>query len=532
LSVDIQFVQGLSGTPTATLTIALSGSANSLPPVDVTVSLVTNGASIEPIGSFDTPLDNSAGVTGSIPVTGWALDDVEVTRVRIFRDPVGTEPAGTRVFIGDAAFVDGARPDVAGLYPALPRNTRAGWGYLLLTNFLPNLGNGTFKLYAVAEDADGHTTVFGPTTITCTNSSASTPFGANDTPGQGERVSGIVHNFGWVLSPKPGRADVPGGGSVTVLIDGLPVGTPGGWTSRPDLTLLFGGAYDGVGSALAVFTFDSRTLSNGVHTIAWLVNDNLGRPAGVGSRFFTVSNSSLVAAPVTAPTAALQAAARGALEGRRGVVADAPLTTYEADADGVITIEAEELDRIELKTGATAGHLVTPAGPAPLPIGSRIDPEDGTFTWLAGVGFVGRYDFVFDTPAGRRDVTIVLHPKRAATAGAQVVIDLPGPSQTVTRAFSIAGWAADLGAPTGTGIDAIHVWAYPVDGTDPVFLGSAELGVARPDVAAAHGARVASSGYQLRVQDLAPGTYDLAIFPWVASLNGFAPAQVVRVTVR
>jgi hypothetical protein len=43
---------------------------------------------------------------------------------------------------------------------------------------------------------------------------------------------------------------------------------------------------------------------------------------------------------------------------------------------------------------------------------------------------------------------------------------------------------------------------------------------------------VASSGYQLRVQDLAPGTYDLAIFPWVASLNGFAPAQVVRVTVR
>ena len=95
----------------------------------------------------------STGVTGSIAVTGWAMDDVEVTRVRILRDPVAGEPPGVLVFIGDAVLVEGARPDVQAIFPTSPRNSRAGWGYLMLTNFLPGLGNGTFRLTAIADDA-------------------------------------------------------------------------------------------------------------------------------------------------------------------------------------------------------------------------------------------------------------------------------------------------------------------------------------------------------------------------------------------
>ena len=45
--------------------------------------------------------------------------------------------------------------------PGTPLNTRAGWGYLMLTNFLPAGGNGTFTLYAYADDRDGHTTLLG-----------------------------------------------------------------------------------------------------------------------------------------------------------------------------------------------------------------------------------------------------------------------------------------------------------------------------------------------------------------------------------
>jgi hypothetical protein len=411
--------------------------------VTVTLALVANGTAAAPFGIVETPLNQATNVTGSIGVTGWVLDDIEVTRVRILRDPVGSEPPGTLVYIGDAAFVDGARPDVAAAYPQLPRTTRAGWGYLLLTNFLPNLGNGTFRLHAYADDADGHTTLLGSKTITCTNATAVTPFGAIDTPGQGEQVSGVVHNFAWVLSPAPGRADVPGGGTVSVIIDGQVVGVPTGWTSRPDLTALFDATrYPGINTALAAYSFDSRTLANGTHTIAWLVTDNLGRAEGIGSRYFTVTNSSLVAetsavaedtmAAYTAEATDLRAEPAGALRARRGFDLTAPWSTYVPDAAGVITIEAEELDRLELRTGATAAHLLTPAGPAPLPIGARLDPADGTFTWLVGVGFVGAYDFAFASPDASRTVRIVLRPKHRPERGAQLAVDLPPPAPSLS----------------------------------------------------------------------------------------------------
>jgi hypothetical protein len=54
-----------------------------------------------------------------------------------------------------------------------------------------------------------------------------------------------------------------------------------------------------------------------------------------------------------------------------------------------------------------------------------------------------------------------------------VAIDLPRPGTTVDRPFVIAGWAADAAARSGTGVDAIHIWAYPALGGAPLFLGVA-----------------------------------------------------------
>ena len=111
------------------------------------------------------------------------------------------------------------------------------------------------------------------------------PFGAIDTPGQGDTVTGSVNNFGWVVSPGNRRADPPSGGIVNVFIDGLPLGSPFGWSARSDLTALFPvGQYPGIVNAQGVFTFDSTALTNGVHTISWGVTDNVVGAAGVGSR--------------------------------------------------------------------------------------------------------------------------------------------------------------------------------------------------------------------------------------------------------
>jgi len=90
---------------------------------------------------------------------------------------------------------------------------------------LPGGGNGTYRLVVYADDVDGHRTLLGARTITCSNARATMPFGSIDTPGQGDTVSGTVVNFGWALTPKP--AMIPFDGStIDVLIDGINVGHP------------------------------------------------------------------------------------------------------------------------------------------------------------------------------------------------------------------------------------------------------------------------------------------------------------------
>jgi hypothetical protein len=243
-------------------------------------------ASTAPFGVIDTPMDYATGVTGALAVTGWALDDVGVTRVRIARDPVGGEPLDAQVYIGDATFVDGARPDVQAAYPSLPNASRAGWGLQVLTNMLPNQGTGTFRLYAYADDVDGHTTLLGFRTITCMNAGATAPFGTIDTPGQGETVSGTVVNFGWALS----RALIPPDGStIDVLVDGAAVGHPVYNNFRADIATLFPGLPNSSGP-VGYFMLDTTTLTNGIHAITWVVHDSMGATQGIGSRYFWVAN--------------------------------------------------------------------------------------------------------------------------------------------------------------------------------------------------------------------------------------------------
>lgn len=592
LTISTQFAAGLLAVQTGAIHITVTGAANTAGPVIVSLTSLSPSQTAPPYGVIETPAEGATGVTGSIPVTGWALDDVEVTNVRIARDRVAGEPPGAPVFIGYATLVDGARPDVQAGFPTAPRNSRAGWGYLLLTNFLPNLGNGTFRLTAIADDADGRSTELGSRTITCTNATATAPFGSIDTPAQGETISGRYHNFGWVLSPGLRRSDVPGGGQVRVVIDGVVGETPDGWVSREDLTALFPIAqFSGVANALAVTTIDTTALTNGVHTIAWLVTDNQGAASGIGSRYFTVSNGSpsLDPAQVAGDSTRITASARRSIPpaasvrslemdldavpvdgapvmGRRGYDVAAPLRTY-AIQGGRATVHAEEIDRIELRLSTTSGHrysgyLRSGAALVRLPIGSSLNASSGQFTWAPGVGFVGTYDFVFlrssgDRTVARQEVRIVLHPKGSNRTGAQVVIDTPTtparravplsstrdgvPAIDVRDSFLVAGWAADLDARAGAGIDTVHVWAYPVDAgiaggarrhDGAIFLGVADYGGPRPDIADTHGARFENSGFSLRVDSLAAGTYDIAVFAYSAVTQRFMPAKAVRVRVK
>ena len=205
------------------------------------------------------------------------------------------------MFIGYGTLVAGARSDVEALYEGTtPRAYLAGWGYMLLTNFLPdrtqapatpNGGNGTFTLYAYAIDFENKTSLLGSKTITLDNAHATKPFGAIDTPGQGGTASGGAFvNFGWALTPLPAVIPIDGS-TITVYVDGVLLGNATYNQFRSDIAGAFPG-YDNSNGAVGFRVIDTTALANGVHTIGWLVYDNLGRGDGIGSRFFSVANGS------------------------------------------------------------------------------------------------------------------------------------------------------------------------------------------------------------------------------------------------
>jgi YVTN family beta-propeller protein len=117
------------------------------------------------------------------------------------------------------------------------------------------------------------------------------------------------------------------------------------------------------------------------------------------------------------------------------------------------------------------------------------------------------------------------------TSGLRMAVDAPVSGASAPGSFVVAGWALDGSAVSGSGIDAVHVWAYPSSGAAPMFAGAAALGHSRPDVAAAFGAQFGSAGYALDVQNLPAGTYTLIVYAHQASTGAFAAERAVSVTV-
>jgi hypothetical protein len=412
LTVEIVNPGGLpaSGSLSGRITLLSTDVLNSPQYVDVSFQLKAPGTSAVPFGAFDTPADGTSGITGAIPVTGWALDDVGIDRVEVWRDPVpGFETSGSpngKIFLGQAYLVAGARPDVEAIYAGtLPRPQLAGWGFMVLTNFLPDRtvvptqpfgGNGSFVLYAYAVDFDGHTALLGSKGITCDNAHATTPFGTIDTPAQGGTASGASFvNFGWALTPLP--ATIPTNGSTLwVFVDGAPLGHPTYNQFRSDVAAAFPG-YNNSAGPVGYFFLNTTGLGNGTHTIAWSAADNLGRTTGLGSRYFTVFNGSAsLLAPGGTATAGDLGQAYGTDLGRDvGSLAEARWTPPLAvDGHEGAPISVGFDGAAKTVDGSTSAYAVVGERLQRLPVGARFDAASSRLTWTPGPGFVGDHEMV------------------------------------------------------------------------------------------------------------------------------------------
>lgn len=403
-----------AGTHNGTITVTASNAVNS--PQTVAVQLVVKYPSQDqpPFGSFEVPDDGETGVSGAIPVTGWALDDIGVESVFIYRDV-----NGSLGLLGEAVFVEGARADVEQAFPTYPRNSRGGWGYMLLTNFLPE---GELKLKVIAKDTTGHQVELGTKTVYLDHENAVLPFGAIDTPLQGGEASGNTYwNQGWVLTPNPNK--IPEDGStINVYVDGTFKGKATYNNPRKDIANFFP-SYANTDGPGAYFGLDTTAYANGVYSISWGVVDSGGNKAGIGSRYFTIQNTSNRA---SADSTTAEPAPQGQLKVAQNFNKKAKMMSIDTleqipanyeepfkvqtgfgtdfipadmypDANGHIHLNVPQMERIEIEVGPNveAAYQLVGVETRALPIGSNLDTERGIFTWQLGAGFMGDHHLVF-----------------------------------------------------------------------------------------------------------------------------------------
>lgn len=466
VTVSINPSQLSPGNYNSSIAISAPGASNSPQTIPVLLTVKRSSQDSEPWGEFSTPLEGST-VSSSIPVTGWALDDVEIQGVKIY-----IEQGNSLMFIGDAGFVEGARPDVETAYPGYPFNYKAGWGYMMLTNFLPNHGNGVFVLHAQATDNNGHTFTLGTKTITVDNIHAVKPFGAIDTPAPNGIAAGKKYiNWGWALTPQPNHLATNGSG-INVWVDGVNKGHPHYNISRSDIASFFPG-YANSQKASGYYSLDTTTYSNGLHSIQWTATDNAGNTDGIGSRFFLIYNSTSSSKPnchsqsnpLPPGSLILEDIPTNSrpIQFKHGYHHDLPQTLHP-NPNHIPHIFIKELEPICINlsgnlqdnindpvkpenvnpghvnptnvnptninpgnenssdTNIFYGALATGNQLNPLPIGSTLIPQEGVFYWQPGPGFIGSYHLVFikEDRQGRltrQELQVTIIPKYPVSSG-------------------------------------------------------------------------------------------------------------------
>ncbi len=442
LTIGVDPAGKTAGTYTGTVSVRDPDAINT--PQTVSVTMVVQVTTAGPIGAFESPRER-ASVKGTIPLTGWALDDLGVASLEIRRNPVSSDPAGNigrdgLVAVGTAMFIEGSRPDIETLYPNYPLKNRGGWGYMLMTYSLPGSGNGTFILHAIATDQEGNRVEVGKRTIIANDKYNTKPFGAVDAPAWGKTISGTAYSDkGWMLTPRP-KIIATSGRTVWVWIDGVKRARPVYNQYRADIALMFP-LLRNKGGAGGTYVLNTRQYANGNHTIKWVATDSAGAVGNTGTSYFRVQNTPSGAVltsdlALTLKTAGTGTAALGRLADLAGIPQDykTPLfrrTGFGAegafepaftDDQGVVEAVVEEDGLVEVRlgtSGSVKGYLVVGDELRPLPVGSTLEPVNGTFSWMPGPGFIGRYDMIFignsaDGFPVKRQVAIRIVPAQSA----------------------------------------------------------------------------------------------------------------------
>ena len=155
--------------------------------------------------------------------------------------------------------------------------------------------------------------------------------------------------------------------------------------------------------------------------------------------------------------------------------------------------------------------------------GLVINLPDGSYTLAAYP-----HSSVTGTFGASRSISVSVG--RSLTRGS---FDFPTSRPTYWQKLAVSGWAIDQFARGGTGVDAVHIWAYPNPGSgqSPVFLGAAAYGYSRSDIGGIFGGQFTPSGFILQAPDLPAGLYRIFAFAHSTVSGEFAVVSTADVTI-
>ncbi len=360
-----------------------------------------------------------------------------------------------------------------------------------------------------------------------------------DLPGNNSVVSGsgTFTVGGWALN----RGAPSGTGVDAVHVYAAPADGPaiflgaaayGG--ARPDLGAVFGSQFTNSG-----FTLTAGPLAAGTYTVVAFAHDGL-----TGAFDATARATITVRAPISTPAIAIDTPTANQTVTSAFEVGGWALDAGAPTGTGVDAVALYVFPNDGAAPGVYIGqgsYGWTRADVSAL-FGTRFTKSGYHFT-ITGLG-PGHYlvaVIAHSTVTASNSIVDTVHVTVSATA--LMSIDAPGAESTITApTFEIGGWSIDRAVEStvqsGTGVDTLHVYAFPNPGSGdaPIFLGVATLGVARPDVGAAYGARYGDSGYTLIVDratlGLAPGVYNIAVVSHSVVSGTFNNVAVVRVTLQ
>lgn len=145
----------------------------------------------------------------------------------------------------------------------------------------------------------------------------------------------------------------------------------------------------------------------------------------------------------------------------------------------------------------------------------------------------GKMPPVYTDPdlAGQPLKAVYLEEIRTATkvfnSDPRLAVEIPSEFSSVTQPFTISGWALDLAATSGVGVDMVRVRAIRTGTTTELSWGNATFGLSRPDIAALYGTQFDNSGYTISISGKASGQYTIFVDAHSVSSGIWNTASIV-----